>query len=165
MSDALQKPLAELPKFGGESDPTPELLELQPEQTENEPFASVESGEQAEPDAVLPVPVLATTATPTAARMPIAKDALTHQIEKILEDDLAEMYFQMPAETQVKFKTEGEHVTATIRQILKSGIVKMKKVLSLILDWLRIIPGVNRFFIEKEAKIKAEKILALSAQV
>jgi len=29
------------------------------------------------------------------------------------------------------------------------------------LDWLKILPGVNKFFLEQEAKIKTDKILAL----
>ncbi len=92
------------------------------------------------------------------------KDALTQEIERILEGDLEEMYFAMPPEAQTKFKVEGEKVTQSIRQMMKSGVVKMRKILSLITDWLKIIPGVNKFFLEKQAKIKAEKILNLRDQ-
>jgi hypothetical protein len=35
----------------------------------------------------------------------------------------------------------------------------VKKILALIRDWLKLIPGVNRFFLEQEAKIKTDKIL------
>ena len=42
--------------------------------------------------------------------------------------------------------------------MIKAGMIQMKKILKLIREWLLIIPGVNKFFLEQEAKIKAEKI-------
>ena len=91
----------------------------------------------------------------------VPKDALTQEIERILENDLEELYFSMNAEDQMKFKLEGENVSRTIRQMMQSGTVKLRKVLGLVLNWLKMIPGVNKFFVEKQAKIKAEQILNL----
>lgn len=93
-----------------------------------------------------------------------AKDPLTRDIERILEENLADSFASMSPEQQQKFASEGERVTATLRQIIKSGVIHMKKILSLISGWLRMIPGVNRYFLEKESKIKAEKILILGGQ-
>lgn len=130
----------------------------QQEDTATLEIATLEQSEQQE--ITIPTsPAAAVAAAPMS--IPVAKDELTHQIEKVLEDDLADVYFQMGPEQQTKFKIEGERVTATIRQMIKSGVVKLKRILSLILNWLQMIPGVNVFFLEKEAKIKAEKILAL----
>ncbi|MBI5221441.1 MAG: hypothetical protein HY979_01405 [Candidatus Magasanikbacteria bacterium] len=83
------------------------------------------------------------------------------QIEKILEDDLQEVYFKLEPATREKFKTKGEQTAWQIEQILNSTRVKAKKIFSLILDWLKLIPGVNKFFIRQEAKIKTEKIIQL----
>ena len=44
---------------------------------------------------------------------------------------------------------------------MKSTKVKVKKILKLILEWLRILPGINRFFLEQEAKIKTDRIIQL----
>jgi hypothetical protein len=40
--------------------------------------------------------------------------------------------------------------------------VQARKLLTLIRRWLVLIPGVNKFFLEKEAKIKVEKIVNLA---
>ena len=101
-----------------------------------------------------PAPAPTTTTTQTqetsTQQIQIPKDELTKEIEKILEDDLEEVYFTMSPEQQTEFKLEGEKATSTIRQILKSGVVKIKKVLSIISNWLKMIPGVNKFFLEKK---------------
>ena len=39
--------------------------------------------------------------------------------------------------------------------------VEVKRVLTMLKDWLTSIPGVNRFFLEQEAKIKTDRILEL----
>ena len=39
--------------------------------------------------------------------------------------------------------------------------IQVKKIFILIISWLKIIPGVNKFFLEQEAKIKADRILDL----
>ncbi|MEK7647669.1 MAG: hypothetical protein AAB384_01365 [Patescibacteria group bacterium] len=141
--------------------------ELHPHQ-ESESLTEELSSEHIDaiPDHTIAAPTVAPTApqAPSATDVRASKDPLTRDIEKILEENLAESFTMMTPEQQNKFKTAGERVTAAIRQIIKSGIVQMKKVLSLISDWLRMIPGVNRFFLEKESKIKAEKILLLGGQ-
>jgi hypothetical protein len=39
--------------------------------------------------------------------------------------------------------------------------IHAKKVVELIRDWLLTIPGVNKFFLEQEAKIKTDRVLEL----
>jgi hypothetical protein len=115
------------------------------------------------PDSSIAAPnVPRQAADPGAVRA--AKDPLTLDIEKILEENIAESFLSMTPEQQHTFKIVGERVTSTIRQIIKSGVIQIKKILTLIRDWLSSIPGVNRFFLEKESKIKAEKILLLGKQ-
>ena len=55
----------------------------------------------------------------------------------------------------------GEETASKIAQLLEAAKVKTRKIFDLIVKWLRIIPGINRFFLEQEAKIKADKILRL----
>ena len=65
----------------------------------------------------------------------------------------------MPPQTQEAFRAKGEETASKIRQLLTAAHVNIKKILFLICDWLKMIPGVNIFFLEQEAKIKADKII------
>jgi len=85
----------------------------------------------------------------------------SEQIEQILSDGLSETYLQMPPQVQAEFRAKGEETTRKINVLLGQAKVKIKKVAELIRNWLKIIPGVNRFFLEQEAKIKADKIIKL----
>lgn len=83
-------------------------------------------------------------------------------VEKILEEDLDDTFLNLPPETQQKFKIEGEKTALTIWQMVESAKVQIKRVIQLIRRWLKIIPGINRFFLEQETKIKTDKILELA---
>ena len=94
-----------------------------------------------------------------------AKDAVMVKIEKIMEEGLNDSYQRLSPVAKQEFKLKGEQTASQIRELLKSTHVKVKKVLRLILDWLRMLPGVNHFFLEQEAKIKTDKIIALKNKV
>ena len=89
------------------------------------------------------------------------RDDLSVKIENIMEDGLAEAFKELPPIERQEFKIKGEETAKKIRDLLKSTHVKVKKIFRLLLDWLRMLPGINRFFLEQEAKIKADKIIAL----
>jgi hypothetical protein len=36
----------------------------------------------------------------------------------------------------------------------------VKKIVQAIVEWLKLVPGINKFFIKQTAKIKTDKILA-----
>ena len=92
---------------------------------------------------------------------PLTKDAVMVKIEKIMEEGLNDSFQRLSPVAKQEFKLKGEQTASQIRELLKSAHVKVKKILRLILDWLRILPGVNHFFLEQEAKIKTDKIIAL----
>ena len=46
-----------------------------------------------------------------------------------------------------------------IRAMVASAKIQVRKIIQWIVGWLKLIPGVNIFFLEQEAKIKADKIL------
>lgn len=96
---------------------------------------------------------------PTA--IPQMRDELTAKIEKIMEDGLADAYRELTPVQQQEFKLKGEEISTKIRDLLRRTHVKIKQIFKLLVEWLRLLPGVNRFFIEQEAKIKADRILAL----
>lgn len=93
--------------------------------------------------------------------IPQVRDELTIKIEKILEAGLDDSYQRLSPIAKQEFKIKGEQAALKIRDLLKSTHLKFKKILKIILDWIRLLPGVNRFFLEQEAKIKADRIIAL----
>ncbi len=89
----------------------------------------------------------------------LVDEAEVAEVEKILAEDLEDIYLQMSPEKQKIFKAKGEEVAKKIVQILHGAKIKIQTILNLIREWLQLIPGVNKFFIEQEAKIKTDKIL------
>jgi len=82
-------------------------------------------------------------------------------IEQILEEDLGQVFFSLPDNLKKEFKIKGEETAIQIDKLLKKTKIKVKEVVKLIVNWLKIIPGVSKYFIEQEAKIKTDKILKL----
>lgn len=97
-------------------------------------------------------------------KVPEIRDELTVKVEKIMEQGLEEAYKELTPIQQQEFKIKGEETAFKIRQMLKSAHVKVKKIFQLLVGWLKMLPGVNRFFLEQEAKIKADKIMSLKEQ-
>jgi hypothetical protein len=95
---------------------------------------------------------------------PAQIDRLEKEIDGILEEDLKELYVAMPPQKQAEFREKGEETRSKIRQLVSSAKVNAKKIFVLIRGWLKIIPGVNRFFLEQEAKIKTDKILLVTEE-
>ena len=98
---------------------------------------------------------------PTARPAPRVADAFQKEVESVLTENIAEIYKQLPQDRKAVFKQKGEEVAMQITAMIKGGILQIKKILKLIRDWLLIIPGVNKYFLEQEAKIKTDKIQQL----
>ena len=94
----------------------------------------------------------------------VQKDETTVRVENVLEEDLRETYLKMPPDLRERFKAHGERVAREIVGMLRSLKIKADRILDLIRGWLKTIPGVNRFFLVQEAKIKTDKILALAEE-
>lgn len=108
------------------------------------------------------------TTVPTTAQAPITiqtKDELVEEIEGLLSENLADDYMKMTPELKIKFKKKGEVTAIEISKILKSSKIKIKKIINLILDWLKLIPGVNKYFLAQEAKIKSDKVMMLRDEI
>jgi hypothetical protein len=103
-------------------------------------------------------------ATPVSgvAEAPVQKDRLSREIESVLEEDLTDMYLAMTPTQQTKFKVKGEEVREKVRSLVSEARVSAKKIFLLIREWIKMIPGVDAFFLEQEAKIKTDKILLVS---
>jgi hypothetical protein len=86
-------------------------------------------------------------------------DRLREAIDDILEEGLEDIYLNMSKEKQVEFRAKGEEATKEIISLLGQTKVKVKKIVQVIIEWLKVISGVNKFFIKQTAKIKTDKIL------
>jgi hypothetical protein len=106
----------------------------------------------------------AAASVPKASAPAVRKDPTVRGVESVLEDGLGETYAKMKPALQAKFRKEGERVTARIVAMMRTASVKARTVLGLIADWLKMIPGVNRFYLVQEAKIKTDRILALAEE-
>lgn len=99
-----------------------------------------------------------------APAIPQVRDEVTLKIERLLEDGVGDAYARLSPIAREEFKLKGEETARTIRDLLKSTRLKVKKIFRLIMEWLQLLPGVNRFFLEQEAKIKTDRIIALHKQ-
>lgn len=83
------------------------------------------------------------------------------KVEAILAADMEKIFLSMDLSTQAKFKAKGEEVAIEISSLFQKTRVQLKKVINLISEWLRLIPNVNKYYLEQEAKLKADALLRL----
>lgn len=94
-------------------------------------------------------------------KIPQVRDELTVKVEKIMEEGLADAFKELNPIERQEFKIKGEETALQIRELLKATHVKIKKIFKLLFSWLKMLPGINRFYLEQEAKIKTDKIASL----
>jgi len=93
--------------------------------------------------------------------IPQVRDELTVEIEHVMEEGLKDAFTELTPVQAQEFKIKGEQIALQIRQLLRGTKIKVKRIVKLLVEWLKLLPGVNKFFLEQEAKIKADKIVAL----
>ena len=106
-----------------------------------------------------PLPPPTAPATPT-----VPKSSELVKIESVLSEHLDSLFLQMTPQQQIVFQQKGEETATKIEKLMREVKLKVREVLSLIKEWLKLIPGVNKFFLEQEAKIKTDRLLALHEQ-
>lgn len=105
-------------------------------------------------EGALPAPeVIVETAPP---------DEVMTEVEKILEDGLGNFVETMPKDAQERFLAKGREVSTSIATMVRSFKVELRSVMHLVREWLMTIPGINRYFLEQEAKIKTDRIIKLA---
>ncbi|NCU44327.1 hypothetical protein EOM71_01465 [Candidatus Falkowbacteria bacterium] len=125
-----------------------------------------QAAESASPETITapsqPVVNSVSTSQPVVATsQPSKLTARQEAIDDILEDGLAEIYGSLSPDQQQKLRQSGEQTVRQIDQLLDHAKSQLGKIIGLIRRFLLIIPGVNRFFLEQEVKIKTDKIMAL----
>lgn len=90
------------------------------------------------------------------------KSATQIAIENIMADGLDTVYQAMPPADQQQFRQRGEAVAKNIADLTTRLKLTARKVLHLIRGWLKLIPGINKFFLEQAAKLKTDDIMKYS---
>lgn len=85
----------------------------------------------------------------------------SQEIDKVLSEGLNDIFLAMSPDKQQEFKKEGEETVKKINVLLSRAQISLNKIISLIKNWLSLIPRINRFFIYQEAKIKSDRIIKL----
>lgn len=104
-------------------------------------------------------PTVQPAAVPVTQQAVTSKSEELQKIENILAEDLEPLFKELPANRQQEFKLKGEETATQIEKILSAVKFHANKIIALIRAWLTMIPGVNKFFIEQETKIKVDKLL------
>jgi fatty acid/phospholipid biosynthesis enzyme len=140
----------------------------QPTITQPETEISPEQSAEQKIERVAPkaetIKVAETPVAPVARKAVVTKTAQQlrdEQIDAILSDGLTDIYLSLSPKKQAEFRVGGEETVKKISGLLSQTKVKIKQIVDIIKRWLSIIPGINKFFLEQDAKIKAEKIIKL----
>lgn len=141
------KGFAELPK---EPETIKETQETPPQTESPKDAAELKTQPAPQPQTPVAPPVIA------APKSPLRKD-----IEQTLSENINMFYGAMDPETKQAFKAKAVETAGKIETMVQSGKLNVKKIISWIREWLQMIPGVNKLFLEQESKIKADKIVRL----
>ena len=86
------------------------------------------------------------------------------QIESVLSSGLKDIYLNLTPDKQKQFKRVGEETAIKINKLLAKTRVNIGAIIRLIKKWLSLVPGINKYFLEQEAKIKADEIVKIKQQ-
>lgn len=101
--------------------------------------------------------VVRQTAPAQAAADPRAK--MLKDVEGILSDGLSDVYKALPKDRQLIFRQKGEEIANKITDMIIYGKAKVKEIWKLVTDWLGGLPGMNKYFLEQEIKIKTDRVM------
>lgn len=98
--------------------------------------------------------------TATDPRAKMLKD-----VEGILSDGLGDVYKTLPKDRQLIFRQKGEEIANKITDMIIYGKAKAKEVWKLVMEWLGSLPGINKYFLEQEMKIKTDRVMMFAESV
>jgi hypothetical protein len=146
--ETLPQQASEKEQIEGETDIEKELKSL-----ENEISASEKLSQSVNTS----LPNTANTPVKTA----VIKTATRKSIEGILSEDMKELFQNMDAAHKAEFKKQAEETASALEILIATAKATARKVVKLISNWLKLIPGINQFFLEQEAKIKTDTLMEL----
>ena len=95
---------------------------------------------------------------------PVTKPVELKEVEGILADNFKEIYTKLSPSIQKEFKDRGEEAAEKIIQAMKSPKFNVSSILDIIKKWLFVVkklPGINKLFLEQQAKIKTDKVVLM----
>ncbi|MFA6027996.1 MAG: hypothetical protein WC752_03650 [Patescibacteria group bacterium] len=138
--------------------PVPEKPGLEKEKAEKE-YYKVDADHPGQS----PYVVKNAKATPSTSVV-IPKSESLIRVEEILSEHLDTFYGSLDEKKKEVFRKKGEETATAIDTMIRQFKVRAKNLLTLIKEWLSIIPSINKYFLEQEAKIKAQKIMDYARQ-
>ncbi len=120
------------------------------------------------PSESAPVMVAPVEARPVVAEQPKVDDERTgvlKKVEDVLSDGLKALYSSLPEARRAAFKQKGEQIANFITDMIINGKVKVKIIWKMVGEWLGMISGVNKYFLEQEVKIKTERLMEYAKTV
>ena len=148
----LEKPILE--KISVPVNPAEKLIS--PEKKIEKIPVSEKKAEEKSPAEVLVAGNAMSVPTPQSYQAQRAKE-----IDLILSEGLNEVFLKMKPAEQIAFQKKGEETVLKINELLNQTKAQINKIITLIRQWLAVVTGINKFFIEQEVKIKADKIMHL----
>lgn len=106
----------------------------------------------------------ASSAAPVVVSPSLKSETLL-RIEQVMEERLQSVFHEMSPNVKVVFKQKGEQTASEIEVLMHKVKIQSKKIFHLLFAWLRIIPGVNQYFLEQEAKLKTDELLQMKAEL
>lgn len=128
---------------------------------ESERAKKMERARQNVLDEIASLENAATPASAPAGGITVSPAKRQKQIENVLSQGLEKIYLSMTLPKRREFKLAGERTAAEINRLFDKARVKIGRIVKLIKKWLSLIPGVNKYFLEQEAKIKADEIIKM----
>jgi len=118
---------------------------------------------QNEPSAEASAPAAQATQQPVSAQTAVDPRAkMLKDVEGILSDGLGDTYKALPKDRQLMFRQKGEEIANKITDMIIYGKTKAKEVWKLIMEWLGGLPGINKYFLEQEMKIKTDRVMVFA---
>lgn len=109
-----------------------------------------------------------TVTQPVVSAQPVARPAVVdpeiQEIEGILSEGMEDVYKNLDPQTKQRFRQKGEETANLIKNMAYSVKFTFKWLVGILTSWLMIIPGANKFFLEQEAKIKADSLINWKAK-
>jgi glutaredoxin 2 len=147
--------------------PEPLIPEIKPEvliqitEKEKVPEKVLETVEKKELAEKVEAPQIAPQVSAPSAQVSAPKSEILVNIERVLEEDLSEMYTKMSPQEQLAFRMKGEETAIKIEKLFHEARATVRKILKLIREWLKMIHGANKYFLEQAAKIKTDRLMKL----
>lgn len=147
--------------------PNPEAMpgESSVQTATEQPIVPKEKPKEAPAEIIPPQQPVSPQPQTTALPADRQKSEVLEEIEQIMEEDLEETYQKMTPAQKAVFRKEGEKTAAEIESMLHKVKFKSKKVFKLIFSWLRVVPGLSKYFLKQEAKIKTDEVTHLKEEI